>query len=448
MKINKQDFGKDFVWGIASSAYQIEGAYLEDGRKWSIWDDFTNRKKRAKNRATANEATDFYHQYPEDLALMSELGIRHFRYSLSWPRIIPDGQGPVNHKGLDYYKRVVDTCLEYGITPWLTLYHWDLPLALEKQGGWTNRNVIGWFSDYARTCVAALGDRVKYWMIMNEPNVFIGAGYGVGLHAPGKRGFKHLLPALHHALLTQAEAAKLIKSILPESMVGTTFSITPVDPLYETEKHRKASERVSTLVNHLWLSPLLGYNYPVRELPFLHKLERYTKPGDEDKMKFDMDFIGIQPYTREVVKHAFYIPYIKAYRVTAKKRKVQLTAMDWEFYPKAVYRALKLLKSYENLPAIYITENGLALNDKMTNNHIEDGKRIYYIRQSLEHLYRAVREGSPVKGYFLWTFTDNFEWAEGYAPRFGIVHVDFANQKRTVKASGYWYRDFLTGQSG
>ncbi len=444
---NKADFGKEFQWGIASSAYQIEGAYQADGKGKSIWDDFTNRKQKARNKSTANEATHFYYHYEQDLDLIQSLNFRNFRYSISWSRIFPEGNGKVNQKGLDFYNRLIDACLERGIQPWFTLYHWDLPLALEQKGGWTNRAIVDWFLGYVETCVKYFGDRVKQWMVMNEPNVFTGAGYGLGMHAPGRFGMGNFLSALHHALVAQGSAAKLIKSLDNQARVGSTFSVTPIDPYSDAEKDKKAALRIHALVNRLCVEPLLGHGYPFETLPFLKKINRYLKEGDEEKIAFDPDFIGIQPYTREVVKNAFFIPFIRAWRLNPKKRKVALTAMGWENYPHSVFRALTWIYGYSNCPDLYITENGIALFDRVNEEKIADYSRIRFYREALKSALKARQAGVPLKGYFAWTFTDNFEWAEGYEPRFGMVHVDFDNQKRTLKASARWFKAFLEGES-
>ncbi len=443
MNLRKSDFGDGFIWGVASSAYQVEGAHLEDGRGWSIWDEFSNKKKANRNKATANQATQFYYNYHNDLDLLKSLGFKHFRYSVSWPRIFPEGKGNVNGKGLDFYKQLVDACLQRDIQPWLTLYHWDLPNALEKEGGWMNRSIAGWFLDYVETCVQALGDRVKNWMVMNEPNVFTGAGYGLGLHAPGRWGLNKFLASLHHAILAQGEGTRLIKSLDRSARVGSTFSTIPVNPFRQTEKDQKAADQIHALVNRLCLDPLLGYDYPADSVPFLKKLDRYIKKGDEKKIAAPVDFIGIQPYTREIVKKAWYIPYINALRVSPKKRNVALTAMGWEFYPEAIYEVLSWLRQYKNLPEVFVTENGLALNDGVQNGAVYDKARIAYFKKSLSAMLKAKQEGVPVQGYFAWTLTDNFEWAEGYEPRFGLIHVNFSTQKRTVKASGIWWKNFL-----
>ncbi|WP_037373737.1 GH1 family beta-glucosidase [Salinimicrobium xinjiangense] len=441
LSFKKEDFGEDFIWGISTAAYQIEGSHRAGGKGLSIWDVFTSKKDKIFQSQNANVACDFYLRYEEDLSLMKDLNIKNFRFSISWPRMIPNGHGPASPEGIAFYNRLINKCLDLEIEPWVTLYHWDLPHALEKKGGWANREIIAWFKDYVTLCVENFGDRVKNWMVLNEPLVFVGAGYFLGMHAPGKRGMKSFLPAVHHAAICQAEGARIIKHHHPKARVGTNFSCSLIEPL--RGKDRLAAKRVDALVNRLFLEPALGMGYPLEDLKFLRKLEKYQLPGDEQLLKFDFDFVGIQNYTREIVRHSWFVPYIKARNIKAEKRQVQLTEMNWEVYPHSIYQMLKKFDGYANIRDLYITENGAAFKDTFENGEIKDSRRIKYLKDYLAAVLRAKREGVNVKGYFVWTFTDNFEWAEGFRPRFGLVHVDFQTQKRTVKASGKWFRDFL-----
>ncbi len=443
--VQKADFGNDFQWGVASSAFQTEGAYHTDGKGLSIWDQFSHRKGKIYKNQHANLACDFYHRYPDDVALIKELNIPNFRFSVSWPRIFPQGRGHLNQKGVDYYNKVIDTCLEMDITPWVTLYHWDLPLALSQAGGWANRDIVGWFSEYAAQCVGFFGDRVKHWMVLNEPNIFTGAGYFLGVHAPGKRWLKNYLPAIHHAALTQAEGGRVIKTLAPNAEVGTTLSCAHIEPYRNTEKDIAAAQRVDTLFNRLFIDPLLGKLYPFEHLKALQKIEKYIKPGDEAALAFDFDFIGIQNYTREIIKYAPLVPYIQANLVSANSRNVPTTLMGWEVYPEALYHMLKKFHNY-GIKKIMITENGAAFTDKIIGKRIHDENRTQYIKDNLAQALRAKKEGVNLKGYFAWTLTDNFEWAEGYYPTFGLVYVNFKTQERIIKDSGYWYQQFLKGE--
>jgi len=443
--LSRAAFGDAFAWGVATAAYQIEGAYNLDGKGPSIWDVFSARKGKIKQNQNGRQACDFYHRYPQDVALMQSLAIPNFRFSLSWSRLLPQGYGAVNQAGIDFYNRLIDQCLEHGIQPWLTLYHWDLPQALELQGGWARRDIVGWFADYAALCAKSFGDRVGHWMVLNEPMVFTGAGYFMGVHAPGRRGFGAFVPAVHHAALCQAEGARVLKDLLPRAEVGTTFSCSHVEPLRPNEKDRQAARRVDALLNRLFVEPALGLGYPLDELRFMHRIEKYMFPGDEAKLRYDFDFIGIQNYTREVVKHSCWIPFLQARLVPPQKRGVPHTRMNWEVYPEGIYHLLHKYGQYKGIRKIIVTENGAAFADELIGGQVHDPLRVDFLQSYLLQVLRARQEGAPVEGYFVWSFLDNFEWAEGYTPRFGLVHVNYESQQRTVKSSGYWYRDFLQG---
>ena len=442
--MQRKEFGDEFVWGTATAAFQIEGAYNIDGKGPSIWDHFIAKNKRHFKTQNAQIACDHYHRYVEDISLMSWMNIPNYRFSLSWPRIIPTGKGQANIAGMDFYDRLIDTCLENNINPWVTLYHWDLPQALQEKGGWTNREVVHWFSEYVELCVKKFGDRVKNWMILNEPLVFTGAGYYLGVHAPGNRGLDNFLPALHHATLCQSIGAKIIRSQDAAANIGTTISYTHLEPYRkDQEKDLAAVKRVDALANRLFLEPMLGMGYPMADLPVLRKLEKYIKAEDLNEMKFDMDFLGVQIYTRELIKHSPWIPYINARVITADKRFVHRSLMNWEIYPECISQALVRLNQYDPINKIIITENGAAFEDEVKNGKIMDHLRKAYIQQHLRRVLKAKNCGAKVAGYFVWTLMDNFEWSEGYQPRFGLVHLDFKTQKRTIKESGHWYKEFL-----
>lgn len=440
---NKHLFGNDFYWGVSTAALQTEGSCNVDGKGQSIWDVFTQKKSKIHEGQNAQTACDFYNRYEQDIDLIKQLNIPNFRFSIAWTRILPNGTGQVNQAGIDYYNRVIDYCLKQGIEPWPTLYHWDLPQALELQGGWTNRDVIEWFTNFVSICAKAFGDRVKHWMVMNEPAVFTGAGYFLGLHAPGRTGLKNFLPAVHHVTLSIAEGARTLRSILPHANIGNTFSCSHIEPYSLKPNDVAAAKRADVLINRLFVEPIIGLGYPMADLPVLQKLEKYMKAGDESKLAFDFDFIGLQNYTREIVQYSFFTPYISAKLVEAKTRNVPLTEMGWEVYPQAMYEIIKKYSAYPQIKNIYITENGSAFKDTLVDGEINDVLRIQYLHDNLQQVLKAKEEGCPVNGYFVWTLTDNFEWAEGYRPRFGLVHINFETQQRIIKNSGYWYRDFL-----
>ncbi len=437
------DFGNDFIWGISTAAYQIEGAFDKDGKGPSIWDEFTAKKGSIFQGQTGQIACDFYHRYEEDILLLKAMNIPHFRFSLSWPRILPHGYGTLNQIGVDFYNRVINFCLECGITPWVTLYHWDLPQALEDKGGWTNRDILGWFEDYVKVCATLFGDRVKHWMVLNEPMVFTGAGYFLGVHAPGRKGLKNFLPAVHHATLCQALGGKVLRELVAEASIGTTFSCSQITPYSQKAKDIKAATKADTLLNRLFIEPVLGMGYPSENIPVLQRLDKYKKPDDEKNVRFDFDFIGIQNYTREVVRHSYTVPYLQAKIVEAPNRNVITTLMDWEVYPPSIYHMIAQFNRYAGVKKLIITENGAAFEDRLKNGEVDDPDRLSYLQKYLSEVRKAQIDGHTISGYFAWTFTDNFEWAEGYHPRFGLVYTDFSSQKRILKTSGKWYSDFL-----
>lgn len=443
----KADFGSDFQWGVSTAAFQTEGAWDTGGKGLSIWDMFTRRKGKIKQGHRADIACDFYHRYREDVAFVKQMHIPNFRFSLSWPRILPSGTGTSNNEGLDFYDRLIDHCLEQGITPWVTLYHWDLPQALQEKGGWTNRDVVWWLLDYADCVTRRYGDRVKRWMVLNEPTVFTGAGYFFGVHAPGLTGLRHFFPAAHHAALAMGQVGRLFRSEIPDALVGSTFSCSSIHPASSRRRDVEAAKRADALINRLFIEPLLGMGYPVSDLKALNGMEKYMQAGDDALLPFDFDFIGIQNYTREMVRHSFFVPYLRARICPAKHRGVRsMTEMGWEVYPESIYEMIKKFGAYPNIPRIYVTENGAAFPDIVANGRVADHQRVRYLQSHLAQVLRAKQEGNNVHGYFVWTLTDNFEWSEGYHPRFGLVHVEFNTQQRTLKDSGKWYGQFLSSQ--
>lgn len=442
--LTSQDFGKDFVFGVSTAAYQIEGAHSIADKGASIWDDFTSKKGNIFNNHHGQIACDFYNKFQEDILLMKSMNIKNFRFSLSWSRIIPNGIGDLSEDGIHFYNQVIDFCLECGITPWVTLYHWDLPKALQDKGGWVNRDVVSWFEDYAKVCAEHFGDRVKNWMVLNEPMVFTGAGYFLGVHAPGIKGLKNFLPAIHHAVLCQAAGGRVLRKQVKEAFIGTTFSCAYTAPYRENNKRDiKAAKKADDLLNKLFIEPSLGLGYPTKHVAILKRIKAYMKPDDEKNMKFSFDFVGIQNYTRETIKHSYFVPYLQARIVKASNRNVKTTLMDWEVYPPSIYHMVKQFNQYYGVKKIIITENGAAFPDFLENWEVNDVDRLHYLQSHLEQVHKAKKEGYNIMGYFIWTFIDNFEWAEGYHPRFGLVFNDFNSQTRIIKSSGKWYKGFL-----
>ena len=443
-QLSAKDFGNHFLWGVAMAAAQNEGAWNEDGRGPSIWDVFARRSGKIKGNAKPYTATDFYHRFKDDLLLVKALGFNTFRFSLSWSRIMPDGSGKINQAGLSFYHRLIDECLQQDITPFITLYHWDLPQALEQKGGWAGHLMNRWFIKYATVCAQAFGDKAKNWLVLNEPMGFTSLGYMLGKHAPGKTGLDNFLKAVHHAALAQADGGRVLRSEVKDAYIGTSFSCSEVRPFSQKAEDLEAARKMDILLNRLFIEPLLGKGYPSENFKLIEKLELANKAWKfTERLQFDMDFIGIQNYFPVVIKHSPFIPYINATEVKAVTRKVPHTAMGWEISPDGFYNVLKRFWKYGAVKEIIVTESGAAFTDKMVNGQVFDQERIQYHQQYLQALLQAKKDGIKIKGYLAWTLTDNFEWSEGYHPRFGLVHIDFKTQLRTVKQSGYWFRDFL-----
>ncbi|MEQ9098007.1 MAG: GH1 family beta-glucosidase [Imperialibacter sp.] len=441
---SKADFGNDFTWGVATAAFQTEGAWNLDGKGESVWDRFTHTKGKIKTGDHANIATDFYHRYEQDIDLVKLMGFESFRFSIAWPRLLPKGTGHINSKGIDFYHRVIDYCLENGITPWITLYHWDLPQALQDQGGWTNRDIIGWFTEYVDLVTRQYGDKVHNWMVLNEPMAFTGLGYMAGYHAPGVKGLDSFLSAAHHTTMCQAEGGRVVRYNVPHANIGTTYSCSHVDPIDKLPWNVDAANRMDAVFNRLYVEPGLGLGYPTKAVPILRRIEKFMKAGDEEKLPFEFDFIGIQNYFRIVSKYSLFSLGLFAKEVPATKRNVEMNSMNFEIFPEGIYHMLKRFGSYDGIKKLVVTENGVCLPDQLSNGAVNDYRRIKFFEEYLLQVLRAKKEGIDVDGYFVWTLTDNFEWSEGYEPRFGLVHVDYETQQRTVKDSGWWWKELLT----
>lgn len=445
--LNRADFGPDFRWGVATASYQIEGAWSADGKGPSIWDTFTHRRRwpipTVRTGENGDVACDFYHRYPDDVGLAAGIGFNAKRFSISWPRVLPAGIGAVNPAGLDFYSRVVDACLERGLEPWITLYHWDLPQVLQERGGWANRDIVGWFSDYTAAVAAHLGDRVKRWMVFNEPLSFCAGGYLIGVSAPGIISRRKFLASVHHVNLCQAAAAGVLRDRVPGAIVGTTHVTLPIRATGTSPRHERARRSLDAFMNRVYVEPNLGLGYPTADCPFLRPIERCVRQGDDTAIQVDFDFIGAQYYTR-VLAPPLPLPLIRTLpRLGADFRRYDINAMGQTSQPDGIHEALTRLHEYKRFPSIVVTENGTAVPDEVEGERVHDVRRIDYYRRHLAQVLRAKRDGVPVDGYFCWSLIDNFEWAEGYEPRFGLIHVDFASQRRLIKDSGLWFRRLL-----
>jgi beta-glucosidase len=431
-------FPDGFRWGTATAAYQIEGAPDADGKGPSIWDTFSHRPGTVQNGDTGDVACDHYHRYADDVALMAGLGLDAYRFSVSWPRVIPDGSGAPNAAGLAFYDRLVDALLARGITPFVTLYHWDLPQALQDRGGWGNREIAGWFGDYAACLGRALGDRVRHWITFNEPFAFIVIGHVFGIHAPGLREPALAFQAAHHMNLAHGDAVRALRATSPGASIGITQVSMPCYPASDGEADLAATRRYDGFVNRWYWEPPLSGRYPDDILERLGPLTPRSDAGDAARMSPPIDFFGHNSYTRAVVRDDPGSALIGATAIDPGNPK---TAMGWEIYPDHLYDALTRISRDYGRPAIYITENGASFDDVVRDGAVDDPQRAEYLRTHLAACQRAIADGVDLRGYFCWSLLDNFEWAYGYGKRFGIVHVDFATQQRLVKASGRFFAE-------
>jgi beta-glucosidase len=438
-------FPSDFVWGVATSSYQIEGAVAADGRGESIWDRFTRRDGAIKDASSGAVACDHYHRWAEDIALLQWLGVRAYRFSIAWPRVQPSGRGPINEGGLGFYDRLVDALLAAGIAPAVTLYHWDLPQALEDQGGWTARDVAEAFVEYADKVTRRLGDRVPYWITHNEPWCASVLGYADGVHAPGRQSWPDAMAAAHHLLLSHGWAVPVIRRNAPAAQVGITLNLTPAVPGSAAPADLEACRAFDGGFNRWFLDPLFGRGYPSDIVALYERVDRlprgldFVAAGDLASIAAPLDFLGVNYYSRAVV----------VADEQGLPRGVdpagEVTDIGWEVWPEGMHQLLlRVAREYEPR-RIVITENGAAYGTGPDQEgRVPDRCRVRYLHGHLEAVQRARAEGAPIEGYFLWSLIDNFEWAEGYTQRFGIVWVDFADQRRIAKDSAHWYRQVAT----
>ena len=439
---DKKIFPKDFIWGAATSSYQIEGAWDQDQKGESIWDRFCHTPGKIENGETGDVACDHYHRYKDDVALMKRLGLQAYRFSVSWPRFLPAGRGKVNQAGIDFYSRLVDTLLEAGIEPYLTLYHWDMPQVLQDQGGWPDRMIVNAFLEYTDVVSRALGDRVKYWTTFNEPFVSAILGYYNGQHAPGHTSLPEALAAAHHLLLAHGKAVPLIRQNVPDAHVGIVTNHGPQFPASPSIADRKAAVQSDGFLNRWYLDPLVGRGYPADMVASYDGRMDFIQEGDMDVIATPIDFLGINYYTRGIIR-SDEIDEAENHPPTVIQGD-EITEMGWEVYPEGLYQLLGRLHFDYQFPEIHVTENGAAFPDVVgPDGQVDDSDRLSYIKRHLEVCHRAIQIGVPLKGYFAWSLFDNFEWAFGYRPRFGIVHVDFETLERTPKRSALWYRDVI-----
>jgi beta-glucosidase len=435
-------FPTGFLWGAATSAYQVEGATDADGRGESIWDRFTHAPGTVAGGDTGDTACDHYRRWRSDVRLMAELGLNAYRFSIAWPRLFPDGTGSVNRAGLGHYDRMVDALLAHGITPMATLYHWDLPQALQDRGGWRDRDVVERFADYAATCFTAYGDRVKLWVTQNEPWVVGLLGHRLGLHAPGERDLGGAVRVMHHLLLGHGRAVQALRAGGSGGRVGVAFSLFPHYPATGSAEDAEAARGSDGYVNRWFLDPVLRGRYPD---DMWHRYERLigpldmVRPGDEHTIGAGADFVGVNYYTTRVVRSAPDRPPF-GWEVVPVPDGAPTTDAGWLIAPEALTGLLlRLRDDYGDVPVL-VTENGTVFDQRPdADGRVRDHGRTRFLHDHLAAVHAAIQGGAPVAGYFHWSLLDNFEWAMGYAPRFGLVHVDYRTQVRTVKDSARYY---------
>jgi len=443
MTIDPSSFPSDFVWGAATASYQIEGAAHEAGRGESVWDRFSATPGKVRGGDTGEVACDFYHRYPDDVRLMKELGLDAFRFSIAWPRVLPQGRGAVNQAGLDFYDRLVDELLANDIKPVATLFHWDLPQALEDEGGMRVRTTAEAFVEYTEAVVARLGDRVTHWITHNEPWVYAWIGHAWGVHAPGRTSEADAVAVAHHLLLSHGWAVEAIRRSSPEARVGITLNLARIFPATDTPEDEAAAYRRDGEDNRWFLDPIFRGSYPADLLERNELVAPFVLDGDLETMSAPLDFLGINNYSRFIVAAGADGPRV------VPNPEAEHTDMGWEVYPDGLHDVLvRVARDYEPA-AIYVTENGAAFGDvRVHDGHVHDLERTAYLESYIAAVGRAIAADAPVKGYFVWSLLDNFEWGFGYSKRFGIVYVDFPTLERVPKDSFYWYRDLIASRHG
>jgi beta-glucosidase len=431
----KVQFPENFTWGAATAAYQVEGAAFEDGKGESIWDVYSHVPGNIEDDATGDVACDQDHRYPGDIRLMQEMELQAYRFSISWPRIYPQGTGTINEKGLDHYDRLVDALLEAGIDPWITLYHWDLPQTLHERGGWPNREIADWFADYAVTMAERLGDRVQHWMTMNEPWVCSYMGYRDGTMAPGIRDLRQALAAAYHFNLAHGRAYNAMKAVNSDLKIGITHATQQHRPLDDEPESLALAEFLWQENNGVFLEPVLAGSYPQAIIDKYPDAVPDIGRADLAEMN-NYDFIGLQYYTDNLIRNGEL--------VGTKLPEFDYTEMGWAITPDGFYNnIMEYVRRYDPKELV-ITENGMALADKVDpDGRVRDVRRQDYFKAHLSAMHRAIQGGAPLTGYLAWSFMDNYEWTSGYRPRFGIVHNDYPTQTRTIKDSGYMFADII-----
>lgn len=441
-------FPEGFLWGASTAAYQVEGAWNEDGKGESIWDRFCHMPGRIENDDTGDVACDHYHRMPEDVALMKALGLKGYRFSISWTRVLPDGIGRVNSKGLDFYDRLVDELGKAGIAANVTLHHWDFPQALQDRGGWPNRDSADWFAEYARVVFDRLGDRVALWATHNEPQVPAMAGYGYGIFAPGLADLSLAYQAVHHLNLAHGKAVQVFRQGGYRGKIGIVLDLHHHVPASEREEDQLACQRALGSAQGVFLEPIFLGRYPQYLMEWLGPTAPEIQQGDLELIHQPLDFLGMNYYFTLAVSHSARGGLLKVDTRMKTLPSLGYTEVGWGIVPSGMRSVLHRVRELTGNVPIYITENGCALPDEPDEaGYVEDRQRVHYLRLHLLELHKAIQDGVNVQGYFIWSLLDNFEWASGYRPRFGIVRVDYATQKRIPKLSARWYSEVIAENS-
>ncbi len=438
-------FPDDFIWGASTSAYQIEGAYNEDGKGESIWDRFVRGEDHVLHGETGDTACDHYHRTASDISLFKEIGLPWYSFSIAWTRILPEGTGSVNQKGLDFYDKLVDQLLEAGIKPKATLYHWDFPQALQEKGGWPNRESIDWFGDYAEIVFRKLADRVHFWATINEPWVAAFLGHAYGIHAPGICDYSQAYQSAHHLLLAHARAVQVYRNGGYDGKIGLILNLNGIKPASDMEEDIRAAQRVHDETHALFLDPLFKGKYAEAMFTYIQSHAPKTKPEDLASIRQPVDYLGLNYYNTDRVAFDIHSGLNKARIIPYSSPGWGRTEMNWGIHPSGLLQELRDLKTNYGNPNIYITENGCAMPDEPDENgFVKDWGRINYIKNHLYAAHKAIQEGVHLKGYFSWSIFDNFEWERGYDQCFGLVRVNYENQKRIPKQSAYWYQQVIS----
>jgi beta-glucosidase len=433
-------FPKDFLWGGVTSAYQIEGAWNEDGKGESIWDRFVRWPAHVLNGDTGDRACDHYHRYAEDVALIKSLGIPCYGFTVSWTRVLPGGRGAVNQKGLDFYSRLVDELLAAGIQPKTTLFHWDLPQALQDLGGWPNRDTTDYFAEYARIVFDCLGDRVRMWATHNEPWVAAFLGHGTGVHAPGICDYSQAYQTAHHLLLAHGKAVQVYRQGGYGGRIGLILNLNGLAPASGREEDRAATQRVHDETHALFLDPVFKGEYPQALFDYIGPHQPKVQAGDLEAIHQPLDYLGLNHYNSDLVSFDLLGGLNKARLTPFSSPGWGQTEMGWGIHPAGLKGEVNYIKENYGNPALYLTENGCAMPDLPDQNgFVRDWDRIRFIQAHLQALHEAIQEGANVKGYFVWSIFDNFEWERGYSKRFGLVRIDFETLERIPKQSAHWY---------